>query len=314
MRRALFLFLLAAACPGVCLAQASGNVAYSQSSGQASARARQSEQAKRGQVDVPSQTSMVIEASVLMNVKADEHVAVFGVMQECAAVPECNQKVDAAISEFSSAARGLGVGPEDIFVDFAAQNKIYGFELANNIARERLVGFELKKNVSVRYKDRLLLDRLVVAASRSGIFDLVKVDYVVSNASAVHQRLAEEAARVVRQKVARHEQLLGIKLRQPGQVYADRPSVYFPTEMYDSYAAFESESVEQNYYRRDNNVTVQNARKSRTFFFNALDADGFDLVINPVVLEPVVQFTTYLKVKYEMAQPPVRRTTRRPRR
>ena len=40
--------------------------------------------------------------------------------------------------------------------------------------------------------------------------------------------------------------------------------------------------------------------KTRTFFFNGLDADGFDDVINPVVIEPVVQFTLYLKVKYEV--------------
>ncbi|CAN5768289.1 hypothetical protein BH23PLA1_BH23PLA1_29450 [soil metagenome] len=48
--------------------------------------------------------------------------------------------------------------------------------------------------------------------------------------------------------------------------------------------------------------TIQNARKSRTFFFNALDADGFDDVIDPVIVEPVVQFTLYLKVKYEVEQ------------
>ena len=36
--------------------------------------------------------------------------------------------------------------------------------------------------------------------------------------------------------------------------------------------------------------------------FNGLDGDGFDQVINPVVIEPVVQFTLYLKVKYEVEQ------------
>src|SRR5882672_1899576 len=50
------------------------------------------------------------------------------------------------------------------------------------------------------------------------------------------------------------------------------------------------------------NTPSRRARKSRTFFFNALDADGFDQVVNPVVIEPVVQFTLYLKVKYEMEQ------------
>ena len=37
-------------------------------------------------------------------------------------------------------------------------------------------------------------------------------------------------------------------------------------------------------------------------FFNALDGNGFDKVVNPVVIEPVVQFTLYLKVKYDVAR------------
>ena len=44
--------------------------------------------------------------------------------------------------------------------------------------------------------------------------------------------------------------------------------------------------------------TIQSARKSRTFFYNGLDGDGFDEVLNPVVTEPPVQFTLYLKVCY----------------
>lgn len=48
---------------------------------------------------------------------------------------------------------------------------------------------------------------------------------------------------------------------------------------------------------------VQQARKSRTFYYNGLDADGFDEVINPVITEPTVQFTLYLKVKYEVEPP-----------
>ena len=51
-------------------------------------------------------------------------------------------------------------------------------------------------------------------------------------------------------------------------------------------------------------LSVQRARKTRTFFFNPLDADGFDVVVDPVIIEPVVQFTLYLKVKYEIDQGP----------
>ena len=302
MGRILIILLSIIAGQSVCLAQASGNVGYSQSGG--SARARQNEKNKRviTKDDAPpTATSMFIEASVLLNTRADEFVAVFGTSQECATVAECNQKMDATVNQFSGELKRLGISSEDIFVDFAAQNKIYSFQLEGDIAKERLAGFELKKNISVHYRDKLLLDRLVIAASQSKIFDLIKVDYVVKDIGIVQSRLTEEAARIIKQKAATHERLLGIKLQPPAQIYAERYSTYYPTEMYDSYTAFESEDISGDYDRQK--YTVQRARKSRTFFFNALSADGFDRVINPIVIEPVVQFTLYMRVKYEVEQP-----------
>src|SRR5919198_1064264 len=101
---------------GLCLAQTSGNSAYSQQGGKA--RAKQNEQNKRAAAQqesppvvvraqgeamalTPAAPNVSIEASVLMNLKADEYVAVFGVSQECATVPECNQKMDAAANRFA---------------------------------------------------------------------------------------------------------------------------------------------------------------------------------------------------------------------
>lgn len=303
MKRIPVYLLMMAACAGACFAQASGNVGYAQGSG--SGRAEQNERSKRVPVQgeqPPTGTSMFVEASVLINVKADEHVAVFAVAQECITVVECNQKMEAVVVAFSSELKRLGVESGDVFVDFAAQNKIYGYELASGIAREKLVGFELKKNISIHYRDKMLLDKLVVAASQSKIFDLVKVDYIVKDTASVQSRLMEEAARIVKQKAARYERLLDIKLLPPAQIYAEKPSIYYPTEMYDSYTAYESEDV-TSYVDRDR-YTVQRARKGRTFFFNALNADGFDLVVDPIVIEPVVQFTLYVKVKYEIEPPP----------
>ena len=301
MQKTLLVLGIVSAGAGACFAQVSGNIAYSQSGGKA--RAEQNERVKRtpapGEAP-PTATTMFLDAGVLMNVKADEYVATFGVSEEGATVAECHEKMDATLSAFTGELKRLGIAAADVFVDFAAQNKIYGYEVADTIAREKLVGFELKKNVSIHYRDKALLDKLVVAASRSRIFDLIKVDYIVRDTAPIQERLVEEAARIIKGKAQRYERLLGTKLLPPAQIYAEKPGIYFPTEMYDSYVAYESEDISREYYR--SKYTVQGARKSRTFFFNPLDANGFDAVINPVVIEPVVQFTLYLKVKYEIDQ------------
>src|SRR4051812_39735374 len=173
MKRIFFLLALVAASACVCRAQASGNVGYSQS-GSGRARAEANERGKRSVSQgeqPPNATSVFVDASVLMNVKADEFVAVFGLLQECGTVAECNQKMDATVAGFKSGLKGMGIADADVYVDFASQNKIYGYELAGNRAIEKLVGFELKKNVSVHYRDRDMLDKLTVLASQSKIYD-----------------------------------------------------------------------------------------------------------------------------------------------
>lgn len=288
---------------GLCPGQVGGNIGYAQGGGKG--RAEQKEQAKRilTQVDLPpTGNSTFVEADVMMNVKPDEYVAVFGVQREGETAAECNKKMNATVKELTDALKPLGVGGDALFVDFVAQNKIYGYELAGDVAREKLVGFELKKNVSIRYRDRDLLDKFVLAAANAEVFDLIKVDCVVKDVVLVREGLTEKAAMVIKQKAARYEKLLGIKLKPPAQVYAEKAATYYPTEMYDSYTAFESESVNADGPVDRRKYTIKATRKGKTFFYNALDAGSFDDVINPVVVEPVVQFTLYLKVKYEVEQ------------
>jgi uncharacterized protein YggE len=162
---------------------------------------------------------------------------------------------------------------------------------------EKLAGFEVKKNVAVRYKDKSLLDRMLAAASKAGVFDLIKVDYVVSDMNAVHDRLMEEAAKIIKKKEESYSRLLGIKLR-PQAVFQEKYNAFFPSDMYASYTAFETGKVVD--YRSNTNVLQK--RKSSTFYFNPLSVSEFDTVINTLDVEPVVQCTLYLKVRYSLAQ------------
>lgn len=246
----------------------------------------------------PSDSSMFVEASVLMNVKADAFVATFGLAEQGATVEACRAKMDATVADFLERLRPLGIGPDATFVDFTAQARVYDYDVEGGVAREKEAGFELKKTVAVRFRDKALIDRLIVAASQAKVFDLVKVDYVVTDLAPIHDRLADEAAAAVRAKKARYERLLGIRLRAVPQVYLDRTATTYPTERYDSYIAGESGNVTGGPDR--SRFTVQSLRKSRTFYFNPLTGDGFDRVVDPVILEPVVQFTLDLKLRYEI--------------
>lgn len=234
--------------------------------------------------------SYYLEANILMNVKADEYIVSFGVAQTGLTAQESEQKVDNLIGQFKSSLSGLGVQSGDTFVDFITQTKIYDYNSTNKTtATEKLVGYETKKNIMIRYTNRDLLQQITNAATRAQIFDLIKVDYVITNLNQAKARLLAEAVKIVKQK----EELygtLGIKLK-PVAVIEERYNSFQPNDLYQAYQAYETGDVSG--YKR-----VVQSRKQTTSYYQPLDPNDFDLSINNIGLEPLVQCTLFLRVKY----------------
>ncbi len=248
----------------------------------------------------PDANSFFVDASVLINVKADEYIAVFGISQEGLDIKAARAKVDAMAEQFTKSLASVGIKKDDVYVDFISQNRVYGYKIEGDTAREEVQGFELKKNVSIHYKDPDLINKLTDIASDAGIFDLIKVDYVVTDPRAIQKKLMMEAAKIVKDKLASRSMLLDTPKATNVQVYAEDYSSYYPTNSYSNYVAQESENL--NGYRQ--NLLTIRARKTQTVYFDPLGQEAFDTVINPIVIEPVVQFTIYLKVLY--SNPPAK--------
>ena len=164
--------------------------------------------------------TVTLDAGVLMNVKADEYVAVFGVSEEAPTAAEASAKMNATVAAFKTSLSALGVRPDDSFVDFVAQVRIYTYKIEGNTATEELAGFELKKNISVRFTGKALLDRMAEAAARERIYDLIKVDYVVRDTQGIQEKLRAEAARIIARKAQMHQGLLGASRLGAAQVVA----------------------------------------------------------------------------------------------
>jgi uncharacterized protein YggE len=230
-----------------------------------------------------------LESSVLMNVKAEEYNAVFGVAQEGKTAAESEQKVDSLIAQFIQSLNPLGVQGADVFVDFITQNPVYEYDAQGKTAKENFIGYQTKKNVSIRYKTEDVLRQITNAANRAGIYDLIKVDYVIGNRESIKLKLMEEAVKIIKRKEEMGN-LLGIKLK-PVAIVHENFQVYTPNELYRTYQAYET--GETSGYKK-----VVEKRKPTTSYFQALNPNDFDVSINPIGLEPIVQCTLYLRVKY----------------
>ncbi len=76
----------------------------------------------------------------------------------------------------------------------------------------------------------------------------------------------------------------------------EKYDAFYPGDLYADYQAFESGKTYGNY---DNNRVISQ-RKTKTFYYEPLDANDFDSVINQIGIEPMVQFTLYLRVQYDL--------------
>lgn len=285
-------------------AQVTGNRAYDNPGAQQGDSARrlprypetQTEQVVSDYQNSRVTTYQFIDVKVLTSVETREYVAVFGLAQQADTVQAANKKLEEQVEAFRRNLSPLGVRPEDTYLDFITQNRVYDYVVKGGTAREKVSGFQIKQNLLVRYKDAALLDQMVPAAAQAGVFDLIKVDYVTGDLKAVRSQMAAEAQKALKLKEEDFARL-GIKL-SPVSVAAENFDSFQPFEAYNSYKAFETGSVEGNY-------SVVEQRKNSTFFFEPLSPGKFDLVITPIGLQPQVQCTFFLRVKYLVHNPAI---------
>jgi uncharacterized protein YggE len=228
-----------------------------------------------------------LESTVLMNVKADEYVASFGIQGDGESSLKSEQVVDAKIDAFKSKLSALGI--TETFTDFINQAPYYEYDATAKTATEKLKGYKTAKNLLIRFKDRNLLRQITNAANAAGIYDLIKIDFVVNDFSGIRTKMLAEATKIIKSKEQTYAGL-GIALKIVG-VVAEKFRTFSPDELYQDYTAYEAGNT-QGYKK-----VVQKAKAS-TSYYSGFDGKDFDLTINPSTLEPNVQAVMYLRIKY----------------
>src|SRR5262249_18929304 len=229
--------------------QTSGNVVYSEPN-----RKLARGSVAFGAIPLPDNSGMIIPAHVQINVKADEYVAVFGLSQEGRTIQECNQKVNTQIENFTGELKNIGVKAGDVEMDHTTQTRTYDYQITGNVANEKAVGFTVKKTMSVHFKEKEWINKLMDAAAKSNIYDLIKVDYVVNDPAVVREKLFEESVRLIKEKAGRYDKLLGLKFRSQLQIVEESYNTIFPTEAYASYTAFETGKVSASIFNNRSRV------------------------------------------------------------
>jgi uncharacterized protein YggE len=252
-------------------------------------------------VNFLNDSTMVIRVDALMNVRADSYIAILGIDQVGSTADSANMMMNERINGFINALGRLGVQSRDLYVDLVSQIPTYEYDLENKLFsrtyNEVPKGFDLKKNVHISFTKPEVLDDILLEASRFEIYDIVKVDYIVKDMESVYDSLRSAAVRTMGKKIRDFEKL-GVKFLGMYQTVAENTTSTSPIERYASYSAFSSAALPQVRKSLLKSTTVNTAQKPVTIYYNKIPYNAYDIVINPNTLEPTVQFSYSLAMKY----------------
>ncbi len=240
---------------------------------------------------------MILDVKGLMNKKADSYLAIFNLVQVGATAIETDDLVNQRVKALSDELLKHGIPAGDIFVDMVSFVPVYEYQVEKRRFSKNFnevpAGFELQKNIHIRYKDARKLDKIVSAAARNEIYDLIKVEYFVKDTDEVYHELRKEAIEFAQRKLKDYADL-GVELDTVYHVIAEQKSSTFPIDRYQQYQAVCRASLDAVKKRQ----TVNNIRQPKTMFYHKMPYEQYDIILNAEIMEPVVQYTYNLKIKY----------------
>ena len=242
--------------------------------------------------------SITIEVKALQNVKASSYTAIFNLSQIGTTAKETDSLSALRIDNVRNKLLRLGIPEKDIVVDVISFVPVYETVVEKKLFSKKYneipIGFELQQNLHIQFKETNEFPEILTACAESEIYNLVKVDYFIENIAHVYKTLQTELLKLIEDKKTYYK-TLGFDVSQNYNAYiADNKYCYFPKDFYKHYQAYNSISFEA--IKQNKGVTT--ARKQTSYYYQPITYENYDIVINPSILEPVVQVGMHIKLQY----------------
>jgi hypothetical protein len=255
---------------------------------------------------------LTIDVKALQNVSATTYTAIFNLSQIGRSAETTNKLMKQRIDSIKTRLNAIGITKDDIAIDVISFVPVYEVEVTKKLFSKTYTevpkGFELQQNIHIQFSKTNQFESILEACAKSEVYNLVKVDYYIENIQEVYKNLQDKLLELIEDKKAYYS-TLGFDLSKYDIKIADDKYCYFPKDFYQSYQAYNSVSFEA--LKKDKGVTT--AKKQTSYYYQPLTYEQYDIVVNPSILEPVVQIGMNIKLLFtpkpkEQKQQPVTKT------
>jgi uncharacterized protein YdbL (DUF1318 family) len=239
-------------------------------------------------------STVVISAKILANLKPEAYLVTIAIYQEGNTVVECHQKMGEKINGYLKAVKEILPNTQS-GVDYIAQTRITDYKKQADEYVEYVKGFRLQKNVLLRTSHKEHIEELIRIASTFEIYDVVKVDYLPGDMQVLYGKLFLEAMGTIKEKKERYELALSEKIRGRSQVYRESLYLLEPGNQYHAYKSDPEQDITIPYNR---NISVVALPEQKGLYYEKTSYSGFDKILDAVFVEPPLQAVFELMVVY----------------
>lgn len=252
---------------------------------------------KRMQQNLNPNSTLIIDVRALQNVKASSYTAVFNISQIAETAEATKDLMSIKIENIKSELTKIGLKESDIAIDVISFIPVYEVEVTKKLFSKTYTevpkGFELQQNIHIQFTKTSQFENILSACANNEVYNLVKVDYFIDNIAEVYKNLQTQLLALIKDK-KEYYSVLGFDLKEYNVLMADQKYCYFPKDFYNHYQAFNSISFEALKQKRG----VTTVKKQTSYYYQPLTYENYDIVVNPSVLEPVVQVGMEIKLHY----------------
>ncbi len=238
---------------------------------------------------------LTIDLKALQNVNATTYTAIFNVSQIGPSAEKTNALMKQRIDSIKMRLNAKGITQKDFAIDVISFIPVYEVEVTKKLFSKTYTevpkGFELQQNIHIQFTKTNQFESILEACAKSEVYNLVKVDYFIKDIQAVYKNLQDKLLSLIEDKKAYYA-ALGFDLSQYDVAIADDKYCYFPKDFYQSYQAYNSVSFDA--LKKGKAITT--AKKQTSYYYQPLTYERYDVVINPSILEPVVQIGMNIKL------------------
>lgn len=252
---------------------------------------------KRMQQNLNPNSTLIIDVRALQNVKASSYTAVFNISQIAETAEATKNLMSIKIENIKNELAKIGLKENNVAVDVISFIPVYEVEVTKKLFSKTYTevpkGFELQQNIHIQFTKTNQFENILSACANNEVYNLVKVDYFIDNITEVYKNLQTQLLALIKDK-KEYYSVLGFDLEDYNVLMADQKYCYFPKDFYNHYQAFNSISFEALKQKRG----VTTVKKQTSYYYQPLTYENYDIVVNPSVLEPVVQVGMEIKLHY----------------